>query len=227
MATSRVVLILFAFTATVNVMASGNGNSSLDWATKPLLMPLLAGYLLLAARETGQHANRLMLAGLLLATGGDIALMFDGTTAFIAGMALFLGFHVCYIGAFVRAGVFGKLRRPPLLAVPIAYALMVAVAMAWLWQGLGSLAVPVAVYAVALVTMATTAAAHGWRVGLGGTLFCLSDLLIGMRVADVGQLPGPPVWVMATYVLGQALIVTGWAARVPAAPARSLEQVAA
>ncbi len=60
--------------------------------------------------------------------------------------------------------------------------------------------------------MASTAAAHGWRVGIGGGLFLVSDLMIAMDVAGVGAPPGPPIWVMATYALGQALIVTGWAA---------------
>ena len=227
MATSRVVLILFAFTATINVMASGNGPASLDWATKPLLMPLLAGFLWLAAREAGGRADWLLLAGLLFATGGDIALMFNGTLAFIVGMALFLSCHVCYIAAFVRAGALARLRRPALLAVAIGYLLVLAVTIPWLWPGLGTLAIPVAAYALALAAMATTAAAYDWRVGVGGALFLVSDLLIAARVAGAGELPGPPIWVMATYAVGQALIVTGWAGRVSEANGASLQQVGA
>ncbi len=227
MPTSRVVLVLFAFTATINVTASGNGHAGLDWATKPLLMPLLAGCLLLAAHEARAYADRLILAGLLLATGGDVALMFDGTVPFIAGMALFFGCHLCYIAAFVRAGALARLRPSPQLAVAVAYLVLLAVTMPWLWEGLGGLAIPVAVYAVALATMATTAAALDWRIGLGGALFLVSDLLIAARVADTADLPGPPIWVMLTYTLGQALIVTGWVRRVGQPQHRSLQQVGA
>ena len=66
------------------------------------------------------------------------------------------------------------------------------------------------IYAAVLATMAATAATQGPRVAIGAALLVCSDTLIGMRIAGVPPLPGPPVWVMATYLLGQALIVTGW-----------------
>ena len=61
-----------------------------------------------------------------------------------------------------------------------------------------------------LAAFSVTAATQGPRVAIGGALLVVSDTLIGMRIAGVPPLPGPPVWVMATYLLGQALIVTGW-----------------
>lgn len=183
--------------------------------TKPLLMPLLAGYLWYAAADRGRRADRLVLAALAFSTGGDVALLADGTAAFLTGMVLFLAAHLCYIAAFTRGGAAHALRRPPLLAAPLGYAVATAAALTWMWPGLtdAGLALPVAGYAVALATMAATAAPHGPRVALGGALFLVSDLLIAVGVAGVAELPGPPVWVMATYCAGQALIVTGWAAR--------------
>src|SRR5262245_42634769 len=94
MPTSRVIIVLYAFVATVNVMASHAGQSSLDWATKPLLMPLLAGVVVFAAHEAGRRPSPTLLAALATATAGDVALMADGTLPFLIGMAAFLGCQV-------------------------------------------------------------------------------------------------------------------------------------
>jgi uncharacterized membrane protein YhhN len=214
------VILAFAMLAGLNLVASGTDRTGLEWTTKPLLMPLLGAYVWLTARERGTRPDRLVLAALALSAGGDIALLSSGTRWFIIGMALFLTAQICYIAAFAGGGATRALRRPPLVAVPVGYAVLTVAALAWMWPGLvdAGLALPIAGYALALSTMATTAAAHGWRVGLGGGLFLVSDLMIAMRVAEVAELPGPPIWVMATYVAGQALIATGWAARVVDGP---------
>jgi uncharacterized membrane protein YhhN len=221
----RIVLAAFVAVTAGNLLAAVLDNRALDWLTKPLLIPLLAAYLLLATRG---RADRRVLAALALCTAGDVALLPDGTGWFLAGMACFLAAHLCYIAAFAPGGAAAPLRRPPLVAVPVGYALLSAAALTWLWPGLAEagLAVPIAGYAVVLAAMASTAAAHGWRVGAGGALFLLSDLLIAVEIAR-GPLAGPPIWVMLTYTLGQALIVTGWAARVHSSSAsRSAPSVA-
>jgi uncharacterized membrane protein YhhN len=211
----RTLLVAFAVAGLANLAANATGGGLAELLTKPLLMPLLAAYLWRAAADRGGRADRRVLAALAFSTGGDVALLADGTGWFIAGMAFFLTAHLCYVAAFTRAGAATALRRPPLLAVPIGYAVLAVAALAWMWGGLteAGLALPIAGYAVALATMASTAAAHGWRIGLGGALFLASDLLIAAGVAGVANLPGPPIWVMASYLAGQALLVTGWAAR--------------
>jgi uncharacterized membrane protein YhhN len=200
----RALLAAFAAVTAANLVAAGVESGIGMWLTKPLLIPLLAAYLLV---RTDGRADRRVLVALAFATAGDIALLVPGTVAFVVGMALFLGAHLAYIAAFTRGG-----RRPPVPAVA-AYGVLTVAALVWMWPGLtdAGLALPIAVYSVALAAMASTAAAHGWRVGAGGGLFLVSDLLIALDVAEVGTLPGPPIWVMATYALGQALIVTGWA----------------
>ncbi|MEU1590937.1 lysoplasmalogenase [Micromonospora sp. NPDC005710] len=220
---SRTVLIAFLIVTAANLLANATGNGLAFLLTKPLLMPLLAAYLWRVSAERAARPDRLMLAALAFATGGDIALMIDSIYWFIAGMACFLGTHLCYVAAFTRHGAAAALRRPPLVAVPLGYALLTVAALAWMWAGLTDvgLAVPVAGYAIALATMASTATTQGWRVGLGAALFLGSDLLIAAGVAEVAQPTGAPVLVMATYAAGQALIVTGWVARAgtpPAAP---------
>ncbi|MER7589954.1 lysoplasmalogenase [Micromonospora sp. NPDC127501] len=212
---SRTVLIAFLVVTAANLLANATDGRVAEVLTKPLLMPLLAGYLWRAAAEGGARPDRLVLVGLAFSTGGDVLLLGDGTGWFLAGMACFLGTHLCYLAAFTRHGAATALRRTPLVAVPLGYAVLTVVALTWMWAGLTDvgLAVPVAGYAIALAAMASTAATQGWRVGLGAALFLGSDLLIAAGVAEVAQPPGAPVLVMATYAAGQALIVTGRAAR--------------
>lgn len=211
----RLPLVVFALLTAANLTAVATDHRLGVLLTKPLLMPALAGYLWADAAAHGRRPHRLILAGLVCSTGGDIALLADGTPAFLTGMALFLGAHLCYIAAFTRHRAARALLHPPLVAAPIGYALVTIVALTWMWPGLSDagLALPIAGYAVALAATAATGAAHGPRVALGAALFLLSDLLIATRMADVGHLPAHGVWVMATYCAGQALIVVGAAVR--------------
>lgn len=218
MSRSRAALLVFAVAVAVNLVANAVDATLAVRISKPLLMPALAAYLWFAAREKRVAVPAVILAALAFSTAGDVALLGDGTGWFLAGMVFFLGAHIAYLVAFARGGALGRLRRPPLVAVPIGYAVATAAALVWMWPGLSEagLAVPVAGYACALAAMATCAAAYGPRVAVGGGLFLVSDLLIAVGVAEVATLPGPPIWVMATYCAGQFLLVTGWAARLRA-----------
>ncbi|MCO1597759.1 lysoplasmalogenase [Micromonospora sp. RHAY321] len=212
---SRVLLATFLAVTVANLLANATDNGVAELLTKPLLMPLLAAYLWRATAERGARPDRLVLAALAFSTGGDVALLGDGTGWFMAGMACFLAAHLCYLAAFTRHGAATALRRTPLVAVPLGYAVLTVVALTWMWAGLADdgLAVPVAGYALALAAMASTAATQGWRVGLGAALFLGSDMVIAAGVAGMAQPPGTPVLVMASYAAGQALIVLGRAAR--------------
>lgn len=196
------LLALYGLAALGNVIAAGTENHVLDWATKPLLMPLLALWLWkVDSRAKG------ILAGVLFSWAGDIALQFEGQLWFITGMVFFLGAHICYIATFLKAGA-----RPKLL-VAVGYGIVLAGALILLWKPLGAMAIPMTLYAVALATMATLAASINVHVGLGGMLFLVSDFLIAFRVAETWTPPGPPIWVMLTYSAAQFLIVTGWVKR--------------
>ncbi|HCT75430.1 MAG TPA: lysoplasmalogenase [Micromonosporaceae bacterium] len=193
------LLLVFGVFALVNLIASGTENEVLEWATKPVLMPLLT----LWVWRNGRHKG--IAAALLFSAAGDIALLNgDKELWFIAGMVFFLGAHICYIVTFLKAGA-----RVGLAAV--GYAVILGAALVWLWKPLGAMAIPMTGYGLALAAMATLAAGlRNWRVALGGGLFLLSDLLIAVRVAEAATIPGPPIWVMLTYLAAQFLIATGW-----------------
>jgi uncharacterized membrane protein YhhN len=215
MRADRLVLGLFGVASALNVIAAGMQSKPLDWATKPLLLPLLALWFYLYHRTRGVQPTTGILAALLFSWAGDVALQFDGTTPFIIGMALFGAAHVCYVTTFVRHGALSRMKAMPMLLIPLGYAVFLVCALTWLWPALSAagLAVPMAVYGTLLSSTAALSAAFGWRTALGGGLFLISDLLIAVRVADAFTIPGPPIWVMLTYVLAQFLLATGWVAR--------------
>ncbi|WP_200716829.1 lysoplasmalogenase [Brachybacterium sp. SW0106-09] len=65
------------------------------------------------------------------------------------------------------------------------------------------------VYAAAICAMAVLATGLGVRGGIGGAVFVVSDSLIALNTFDVLTLPAHEVWVMATYVAAQVLLVLG------------------
>ena len=136
---------------------------------------------------------------------GDIALEFDGL--FIVGMGFFAAAHVCYVTFFLRSGAAACLRRRWYIAV--GYAVVWAALVALLWSGLGELQIPVAAYSLLLTGTAALSAGLGWRTGVGGALFFVSDGLIALRLADLPQPPMPSMWIMSTYIAAQYLLASG------------------
>ncbi|MEU1335591.1 lysoplasmalogenase [Streptomyces sp. NPDC005865] len=180
---------------------------------KPLLMPLLAGYV------AAVGGPRLLIAALLCGWGGDTLLLFDADPAFLAGMGSFAAGHVCYLVLFRRYGtiqryatVGGRGGSPRTRGAVLvgAYALALAVTVALLWSDLpADMRGPVAGYSLLLTAMAFGATTLGVTAAAGGALFLLSDTLIATGVAEWPQLPRPDFAVMITYIAAQYLLVTG------------------
>ena len=207
----RGVLAAFAAVCVVNVVSVAAGVDALAVATKPFLVGLLIGWAFLASER---RPPRLLMAGLAFALLGDVLLDVSGTVAFLAGMGAFLLMQLCYIRGFLGLGAGAWFRARPLVVAGWAV-LWLALNLA-LGPLLGELRWPITVYSLALVAMAACAVATGSRaIGVGGVVFLASDLLIGLRAADV-SIPASGVLVMTTYVVAQALIVTGWVALVRA-----------
>lgn len=194
------ILPLFAVVSAANLFAVAADVTWLEWATKPLLMPLLAAYVL---RRRGP---KIAVAALLLSAGGDVALQFDaGIGVFILGMVFFAAAHVCYVTYFVRHGAVAALKEKWWL--PAAYLVFWLVLIVEVWGGLGALRVPVAAYSLLLITTGMTSATYDRWAGVGGALFVVSDAIIGLRLADLAP-PADGVWVMTTYIVAQLLLAT-------------------
>ncbi|MGK4584298.1 lysoplasmalogenase [Kitasatospora sp. HPMI-4] len=200
---ARGLLGTLAATSAAHLGAIATGASVLQAATKPALMPLLAAHTLARAERT----PKLLTAALAASTGGDVLLQVGGDTAFLAGMGSFAAAHVCYVTMFVKRGALNDHRRTVLVAA--AYAAAWATLVSQLWPGLGDLKIPVAAYSLLLASTAVTSAGLGWRTGLGGALFLLSDTLIATQLAGWRELPGHGFWIMATYIVAQYLLAVG------------------
>lgn len=196
------MIIAYAVLSVIHLVAVGADLSWLEWATKPLLMPVLALWLFT------RNGPKLMIGGLLFSALGDVLLQFD--SLFIVGMAAFAGAHICYVTFFVRSGARPALKRK--WWIPLGYIAVWAGLMAWLWSGLGALQIPVAAYSLLLFSTGATSAGLGLRTGLGGLLFVVSDSLIAVRLAaedTYNALPFGGAWVMITYLAAQYLLASG------------------
>lgn len=206
----RWILVAYLAVAALNV-AGELAWSPLAAGTKPLLMPLLAIWVLANALR-GERAATALLVGLLLAWGGDLLLE---VPSFLAGMAAFAGMQVAYLVAFRSLPGPGLVRAWPLAAVPYAVAWLAVVGLAW--PGAGDLRLPIAAYGALLAAMACSALDASlrlptgirWWLPLGGALFLVSDAAIALATA--GRIEASPLqgaFVMATYATAQLLIAT-------------------
>jgi uncharacterized membrane protein YhhN len=146
---------------------------------------------------------RLTAAGLVLSAAGDVLLE---AGFFLPGLLAFLAAHLGYVAAFL------SVERRPALARALPFLAWGLGAFALLRPGLGTSALPVAVYVAVICTMMWRAAARVGRprtpalaalLGLAGAVaFGASDTLIAFdRFAE--PIPGVRWPIMALYWLGQ------------------------
>lgn len=156
-------------------------------------------------------APLLLVAGLALSAVGDAALAQDGDQAFMAGLGAFLLAHVAYAALFFAEGEGIAAASPLVLTAIVVFALAMGTLLV---RRAGALAVPVAVYVVAIAAMGISAATLGGLVLAGAALFMASDAILGgekFLMADdspTRSLAGLLVWVL--YIAGQALILAGF-----------------
>ncbi|GGV51824.1 hypothetical protein GCM10010277_48040 [Streptomyces longisporoflavus] len=225
---AKLLLAAFALAATGDLAALLAGSDTAHAVFKPLLMPLLAGYVVVV------KGPRLLTAALLFGWGGDVLLLADADPAFLAGMGSFAAGHVCYLVLFKRHGRHGhhvhqetaRAREGWLVA---AYAAALTGTVVLLWPDLpADMRGPVAGYSLLLTAMAFAATRLGPVAGAGGALFLLSDTLIATGIAEWPQAPRPDFWIMLTYIAAQFLLAAGvLAARPPQAARLTSESAAA
>ena len=160
-----------------------------------------SGFILLAIHAGGLRSDygRVILAGLTFSWLGDAALIGQGRSWFLFGLAAFLLAHVAYIAAFVIAGL--SARWIGVAALPIA---IIALAVSeWLDPYLTpGLVVPVRLYIVVISLMVITAFGARGRgasilIVVGAVSFFLSDLSVAALRLVQTDIP--------TYILGLPL----------------------
>lgn len=222
----------FALLAVVELTGEALDNRSLILFSKPLLMPVLAVWLVHRTPGVRRFFRGTFFAGLLFAMLGDIFLMFAGgeydAFFFLLGLGAFLTTQACYLGGFLSEVNLNKgyLRKQPYWTAP--FALFLLSLLAWLWAGIPEgLQQPVALYGTLITAMALGALNMRGQVQedvfrslfAGALLFLLSDCLIA--ASRFGHpFPGSRVAIMATYLVGQWLIVRGVAEQLRHVPER-------
>lgn len=184
--------------------------------TKPLLMPtLMIFFVFNYPRGTYSSIFTLTLAALLFSFLGDVSLMFQANELyFIVGLLCFLTAHVGYILVFGRSTTAGfslhQLRFK--LAVPLL--LYAGVLFYFVVPASGSLAAPVVIYGLVILTMIffawnryglTNQASFTWGM-LGAILFVVSDSFLAWN-KFYHPLPLSGFIIMGTYALGQYFII--------------------
>jgi uncharacterized membrane protein YhhN len=212
------LLVAYGVVGLANVVGKAAELPTVVVITKPLLMPLLIVWLVLAVRDRGGFdvPLRWLGVGLVFAWVGDLLLMASGDAAFLGGIAAFLVMQVCYLLAMTRIPGPGLVRAWKIALVP--YVLIWVVLNLLVSGGVGALRIPVMVYSAVALAMAVAALDLvlrvprnlGWRVAFGALVFVLSDALLAVTTfGPLSSTPATSALVMATYIVGQAMIVTG------------------
>jgi len=197
-----VTIGLAALSGAQHLVAESRGIALWALAMKPL--PVLA-FLARVAKAGASPLRFPVLLGLALSAAGDVVI--DLRDGFLAGLGLFLLAHLAYATGFWRS-------RPELCARRAIPFLLFATAMgAWVLPGARGMALPVAVYIVAISSMMWRAsalvgapelpAATGGFALAGALLFAASDGLIAVH-RFVTPLPWSDGPIMLLYWMGQS-----------------------
>ena len=152
----------------------------------------------------------LLVLALALSAAGDAFLAHEGDRAFLGGLGSFLLAHIAYAVLFVSSGPGLAAASLPGVAAVVVFALVMGVLMV---RNAGPLALPVAVYVLAIAVMGLGGVTLGGLVLLGAVLFMASDAILGSekflmpQTSSLRWLTGPAVWVL--YYAGQVLITLG------------------
>jgi len=182
--------------------------------TKPLIVLSLIVFFFLQSKTHHNSIRNFMLLALLFSLEGDIFLMFDdqNTKFFMFGLAAFLIAHIMYIIVFLKHR--NKSKQPFLFFTIL---LIYAAGLFYLLKdGLGDMLIPVVVYMIVILTMATTAYLRKGNVPiqnynlvfLGAILFLVSDSLLALNMF-YKPIPLANFLIMLTYGLAQFSIVLG------------------
>ena len=154
--------------------------------------------------------DKIMLVSLIFSCLGDTFLMFQGQNSqfFLLGLGSFLVAQLSYSGVFKPLGITNYNKRYPFIIYGLVFIVFL------LDRIPKGFMMPIVVYATAIMWMGITAAERqtnqkSYRfVLIGAVLFIISDSLIAINKFAF-SIPLSGIWVMATYIAAQYLIVEG------------------
>lgn len=192
-----------------------------EYIFKPLLMISLGYYFVNLTILRGVRQNQFVLAALIFSLLGDVFLMFKGY--FIQGLGAFLIAHIFYILAF-RPEASRFFSKKELLIPATAVLIYGGILLGIVLPNVGSaLKIPIIVYSFTILIMLLTTLHRFENVSaisfkyviIGASLFVISDSMIAIS-KFVTSFPMVGILIMATYGVGQYLIVKGYVKNVNA-----------
>lgn len=182
--------------------------------TKPTIVISLMLFFIFNSNHLSLQVKVITLLALFFSLCGDILLMFVSNAEgfFIAGLVCFLLAHIMYILMFLRDRNSSK-HIFLCIGILLVYA---AGLFSLIKDGLGELLLPVVIYMIVILTMATTAFTRKGMVLqkgylyvlIGALFFMISDSLLAINKFH-NPLPWSNVSIIATYAIAQFLIVLG------------------
>jgi uncharacterized membrane protein YhhN len=185
---------------------------------KGIIIPILMVLLLVNRKSVPVRLLYIILAALIFSWAGDVILEFSqrSETFFIPGLVSFLLAHLMYLTAFLKTpGRNSILKNRIYLLFPVL--VYGGGLITFLYPDLGSMRLPVTIYALVIFTMLGTAINRLEKVNpisfylvlSGAILFVLSDSAIAVN--KFGHHFGSSgIVIMSTYILAQYLIITGY-----------------
>ena len=188
--------------------------SSLHSFTKPLIVGSLIAYFIPNSKHLNKSTKNLTLLALIFSVIGDMFLMYtdEYPNYFTSGLVAFLLAHIMYILVFLKKRN-PKVKPYGFIALIILYG---SILFYVLKNGLGNMLIPVLVYMLVILIMATTAF---WRKGnvnkqsfylvfIGALFFIFSDSLIALDKFYI-PITLARTGIIITYAFAQLLIVSG------------------
>lgn len=177
------------------------------YLAKPMLMTTLFGYYYLNKKSD----NLFFVLGLLFSLFGDLFLLGSGELYFILGLIFFLIAHVFYIIMVFKILLEIKLKDFMIAGIP--YLLIFLILINVLYDGLGSMKIPVIIYAMtisflgvfSLLLFLQSRTKTSLLLLFGVLIFITSDTILALNLFYEKQ-SFYPILIMTTYVMAQFLI---------------------
>lgn len=184
------------------------------YIAKPAIVISLIFLFIKTSEGVSKSIKRITLLALVFSLLGDILLMFveQSPHFFTIGLVAFLTAHIMYILAFLKH----RNKQKPIIGF-IVFLLIYASGLFYLLKdGLGDMLIPVIVYMIVILSMATSAFLRKGMVNnlsynlvfTGAIFFMISDSILALN-KFYEPLPFSNISIMLTYALAQFLIVIG------------------
>ncbi|EPR70684.1 putative membrane protein [Winogradskyella psychrotolerans RS-3] len=213
--TEKLFSILFFIIVLIELVTGSVASlNTIHYIAKPAIVISLSVLFLKTSESLPKTIKNLTLLALFFSVLGDILLMFVDKSShfFTLGLVAFLTAHVMYVFVFLKHR---NKQKSPLgfIAVLLVYA---AILFYFLNGNLGDMFIPVVIYMLVILSMATAAYLRKDKVNilsyglvfLGTILFMISDSILALN-KFYASLNYSDYSIMITYALAQYLIVIG------------------